>query len=69
MIFRNVYTNVLTRYWYVLNGHGDVVALTDSTGRVVDSYQYDSGGVLTGSSESVPQHLRYAGYWYKDEKG
>ena len=26
------------RYWYVLNGHGDVVALMDVTGTVVDSW-------------------------------
>lgn len=30
-----------TRYYYVLDGQGNVVALTDSSGTVVDSYAYD----------------------------
>ena len=58
------------RYWYAVDGRGNVVALTDVTGKVVDRYAYDSWGELTsddGVNESVPQQLRYAGYWY-DEK-
>ncbi len=57
-------------YWYELDGRGNVVALTDSNGKVVDRYAYDSWGELTsndGVNETVPQQLRYAGYWY-DEK-
>src|SRR5579872_2866868 len=42
------------RYYYVYDGHGDVVALTDSTGTVVASYSYDVWGNLTASSESFP---------------
>jgi RHS repeat-associated protein len=57
------------RYWYVLDGRGNVVALTDSTGNVVDRYSYDVWGALTSVSESVPQRLRYAGYWYDQELG
>jgi len=59
-----------SRYWYEVDGRGNVVALTDSNGKVVDRYAYDSWGELTsndGIDESVPQQLRYAGYWY-DEK-
>ena len=33
-----------TRYWYELDGRGNVVALTDSTGNVVDRYSYDLWG-------------------------
>ncbi len=58
------------RYWYEVDGRGNVVALTDSNGKVVDRYAYDSWGELTsddGVNETVPQQLRYAGYWY-DEK-
>nr|WP_249218709.1 hypothetical protein [Anoxybacillus rupiensis] len=29
-------------YYYHLNGHGDVVALTDANGNVVTQYQYDA---------------------------
>ncbi|MEO7020732.1 MAG: RHS repeat-associated core domain-containing protein [Ktedonobacteraceae bacterium] len=40
------------RYYYVYNGHGDVVALTDSSGTVVASYSYDAFGALLSSSEN-----------------
>ncbi len=58
------------RYWYVLDGRDNVVAVTDATGKVVDRYAYDPWGELVsndGTNETVPQQLRYAGYWY-DEK-
>jgi len=59
-----------SRYWYEVDGRGNVVALTDINGKVVDRYAYDSWGELTSDdsvNETVPQQLRYAGYWY-DEK-
>jgi len=59
-----------SRYWYEVDGRGNVVALTDINGKVVDRYAYDSWGELTSNDatdEMVPQQLRYAGYWY-DEK-
>ncbi len=40
------------RYYYVYNGHGDVVALVDTSGNVVASYAYDAFGSLISSSES-----------------
>jgi len=55
------------RYWYVLDGRSNVVALTDITGTVVDHYAYDVWGAPTSVSESVPQQLRYAGYWWDNE--
>jgi len=58
-----------TPYWYVVDGQGNVVALTDGTGAVVDSYSYDQWGKLTTSNETVPQRLRYDGYWYDQEVG
>jgi len=60
----------LSRYWYVLDGQGSVVALTDQNGTVVDRYAYDQWGELTSNDatdEHVAQQLRYRGYWY-DEK-
>jgi RHS repeat-associated protein len=57
------------RYWYELDGQGNVVALTDSAGKVVDSYQYDPWGAPTSVSEQVPQRLRFRGYWYDQELG
>jgi len=59
----------LVRYWYALDGQGDVVALLDAAGREVDTYAYDPWGVPYStinepSYERVPQPLRYRGYWY-----
>ena len=44
--------NSSPRYYYVYNGHGDVVALVDASGNVVASYSYDAFGPLTSASES-----------------
>ncbi len=55
-----------SRYWYTLDGRGNVVALTDSTGAVVDRYAYDPYGenLPEGTNETIPQQLRYASYWF-----
>jgi len=50
------------RYFYVVDGRHNVVALTSLTGTVVDRYAYDLWGVPTSTSETVPQPLRYGGY-------
>ncbi len=42
------------RYYYVYNGHGDVVALTDTLGNSVATYAYDGWGVPTTNTESFP---------------
>ncbi len=57
------------RYWYVLDGHATVVALTDSAGNVVDSYSYDAWGKPLSVNEQVTQPYRYASYWYDTELG
>ena len=55
------------RYWYVLDGKGNVVALTTASGAVVDRYAYDVWGVPTIDREQVPQPLLYGGYVYDRE--
>lgn len=42
------------RYYYVYNGHGDVVALVDGSGNVVAHYAYDEFGNLTDNTEQIP---------------
>ena len=59
--------NLTQRYWYSLDGRGNVVALTDASGQVVDRYHYDVWGVPTIDLERVPQPLLYAGYVYDRE--
>ena len=49
------------------DGRGNVVALTDNTGKVVDRYAYDIWGMPTTISEQVPQPLLYGGYVYDRE--
>ena len=41
-----------TRYYYVYNGHGNVVALVDASGNTIASYAHDAFGQLTSASES-----------------
>lgn len=68
-LLRQYAGQALQRYWYEEDGRGNVVALTDITGTVVDRYYYDVWGHLIGGSEGVPQRLRYGGYWYDAELG
>ncbi|MFB9753304.1 polymorphic toxin-type HINT domain-containing protein [Paenibacillus hodogayensis] len=52
--------------YYVHNGHGDVVALTDGTGNVLNQYTYDMWGNPLTEQESVPNPFRYSGeFWDK----
>jgi RHS repeat-associated protein len=44
--------NTSPRYYYVYNGHGDVVALVDANGASVASYSYDAFGQIIAASEN-----------------
>ncbi|RIK03835.1 MAG: hypothetical protein DCC49_13795 [Acidobacteria bacterium] len=55
-----------SNYFFVTNTHGDVVALTDRVGAIVNRYAYGPWGEATRVSESVHQPFRYAGYRYED---
>jgi RHS repeat-associated protein len=56
-------------YYYQTNAHGDVIALTDSAGAVVNTYTYDPWGKVLTSTGTVSNPLRYAGYYYDDSTG
>jgi len=64
-------SGVTDRYWYELDGRGNVVALTDATGAAVDRYRYDIWGEPSQVIEAATarQQLRYAGYWYDAKLG
>ncbi|KAA2302214.1 hypothetical protein FY526_20995, partial [Clostridioides difficile] len=53
-------------YYYHLNGHGDVVSLTDRTGNEVAKYEYDAWGNILNQSGSLADEnpYRYASYRY-----
>jgi RHS repeat-associated protein len=48
---------------------GDVVALKDSNGKVVNRYSYDVWGNLTSSQETVENPIRSRGEYYDSESG
>ncbi|WP_338709179.1 DNRLRE domain-containing protein [Paenibacillus amylolyticus] len=58
-------------YYYHLNGHGDVVSLTDQTGNEVAQYEYDAWGNILNQSGSLADEnpYRYASYRYNTETG
>jgi hypothetical protein len=51
-------------YYYLTDGGGSVVALTDSSGNLVDQYSYDPQGNYTSQSGSVPNSFGYGGMTY-----
>ncbi|HBW36731.1 MAG TPA: hypothetical protein DEF89_16075, partial [Desulfosporosinus sp.] len=56
-------------YYYHYNGHGDVIALTDTSGNTVATYQYDAFGNVLNSTGTVDNPYRYAGYRYDEATG
>jgi RHS repeat-associated protein len=56
-------------YYYHLNARGDVVAMSDGTGAVVNTYAYDPWGQLLSENETVPNPYRYASYRYDSATG
>ena len=56
--------------YYLYNGHGDVVKTVDSSGNVMNSYEYDIYGKVINAAESgIPNPMRYAGQMYDSESG
>ena len=54
-------------YYYIYNAHGDVTALTDESGNIVNSYTYDAWGNILSQTETVDNPRNYAGEYYDDE--
>ena len=57
------------QYYYLYNGHGDVVQITDSAGNIVNSYEYDEWGNITSQTEGIENEFKYAGQTYDSETG
>ncbi len=53
--------------YYVFDGHGSVRALTDMTGGVTDTYDYDAFGNLIHSTGTTPNVYLYAGQQFDPE--
>ncbi|MGK4096203.1 DNRLRE domain-containing protein [Bacillus altitudinis] len=60
------------KYFYHYNAHGDVIAITNSAGKIVAEYEYDTWGVPTKVKENEEvkgNPYRYAGYRFDEETG
>ena len=55
------------RRYYVTNGHGDVTNLTDTTGAVVKTYDYDAFGQEYSPSSGDTNPFRYCGEYFDSE--
>ena len=53
--------------YYQRDAHGDVTALTDSTGVITKSYLYDAFGVEQNASSTDNNPFRYCGEYFDDE--
>ena len=50
--------------FYVYDGHGSVRALTDGSGNVTDTYDYDAFGNVTHQTGTTPNEFLFAGEQY-----
>ncbi|WP_152425893.1 RHS repeat-associated core domain-containing protein [Paenibacillus shenyangensis] len=56
-------------YYYLYNGHGDVVQMVGTDGNLVNSYQYDEWGNIVKQKELISNSFKYAGEAYDEENG
>lgn len=56
-------------YYYIYNGHGDVVMLLDENGNTKNTYEYDPWGSITTQTETIDNSIKYAGEYFDDETG
>ena len=56
-------------YHYHYNAHGDVTALTDTSGETAAAFRYDAFGALLAKTGDAESHITYAGYLYDEETG
>jgi len=56
-------------YFYIYNGHGDVVQIVDEAGTVVNRYSYDEFGNIIAQTETIENPIKYAGEFYDEESG
>jgi RHS repeat-associated protein len=53
-----------SKAYYLHNGHGDVVGLTDGSGNLINEYSYDIWGNPITTRETIPNPFRYSGeFW------
>ncbi len=65
---RNVAATPATDY-FGFDGHGNITFLTDSSGAVTDSYDYDAWGNVVGQNGSTPNTRLFAGEEFDSDLG
>src|SRR5437879_4470204 len=55
--------------YYAFDGHGSVRALTDATGTVTDTYDYDAFGNLLHSTGTTPNNYLFAAEQFDPDLG
>ncbi|GGG06060.1 hypothetical protein GCM10010912_58370 [Paenibacillus albidus] len=48
-------------YYYLYNGHGDVVQIVDTSGNIVNNYAFDEWGNITSQTEGISNPFKYTG--------
>lgn len=56
-------------YYYLYNGHGDVVQIVDRNGNIKNRYDYDVWGNFLQKEETIENHFTYFGQTYDEETG
>ena len=54
------------KQYYVIDPHGNVVQLTDESGKVIKTYEYDSFGNEVNPDSKDDNSFRYCGEYYDD---
>lgn len=52
------------KYYYLFDGLGSVVGMTDQTGALANTYQYDPYGVVVASTGTAPNPWLFCGQFY-----
>ncbi len=58
-----------TTNYYLYNGHGDVVQLTQTNGTITKNYDYDAFGIEKNIDQNDTNPFRYCGEYYDTETG
>lgn len=69
LIKRDISTASPKDYYYLYNGHGDVVQIVDSSGVIVNIYTYDEWGNILSQTQGISNSFKYAGEIYDEETG
>ena len=46
-------------YYYLYNGHGDVVQIIDQAGNILNHYEYDEWGNILDQIETIDNDFKY----------